>query len=728
MQQKRVRVMNVTLYNKTIRSKRERVSSLGMEPLMARIRDDARLKETVEALREELPTLLPSSHWHLIEDLPRICPGLDSLKKPNGRFTTSYNGVVLLEVQNLNNANEANDVKRRAAAWPTTLAAFVGASGRSVKIMVRGTLTDGTLPSEVSLINIFHRHLYEMSAKVYATFLGQPLRNKQATPHDMFRLTWDPEAYHAPQAAPITIDSNELAGELLVAEERAQEYARNAIKPGADKRRRYSMQFALAVRQMREAIEGQADSDAEVLSNNEETLSYEEQLAIIAQNCAKLGIPIYETFEQSKRWIRNHIDTEEHGHTIIESAYLSQPRKNPPTRRSMQELTMELQAFLNERYDLRFNELANGVEYRPNHSSSFDFTPLDTRIMNTMIQEAMENGIEVYDRDIKRFLGSTRVRSYNAARAYLNEVSMEWDGKTDYIGALADRVPSDNPHWRDWFHTWFLGMVAQWAGFNQMHDNAIVPLLIGPQGCGKSTFGQLILPPKLRRIGYRELVDFSNKQEMERMLTTSLLINLNDFYQISERIQQEFLKGILLRSSFKGRRPYGTALVDLPRVASFIATTSVGDILNNPSSSRRFIAAEINDGQYIDTQSDMPYAALYSQAHQELYRHLHRSYFTLDEIRLIEAHNARFANLRPEVNRFMEVYEPTIIDDGSTQWLSVSEMASEIHRRTRFEYSSKSINYLGRWLTSETKALRLHKKLIHGFAVYSVRRRSTNNA
>lgn len=720
--------MNVTLYDKTIRSKRERVSSLGMEPLMARIRDDARLRETVEALRDELPTLLPSSHWRLIEHLPRICPGLDTLQKRNGNLITSYNGVVLLEVENLNNANEVNDVKRRAAAWPTTLAAIIGASGRSVKILVRGTLTDGTLPCEESLINIFHKHLYEMSAKVYATFLGRPLRNKQATPHDMFRLTWDPEAYHAPHAAPITIDSRELASELLSAEERGQKYAQNAIKPGADKRRRYSMQFALAVRQMREAIEGQADSEEEVLSNYEETLSYEEQLALIAQNCAKFGIPIYETFEQSKQWIRRHIDTEEHGYTIIESAYLSQPRKSLPTRHSMQELTMELQTFLNERYDLRFNELTNGVEYRPNHSNSFNFMPLDTRVMNTMIQEAMENGIEVYERDIKRFLGSTRVRSYNAARAYLNEVSKEWDGKTDYIGELADRVPNNDTHWRDWFHTWFLGMVAQWEGFNPMHSTTIVPLLIGPQGCGKSTFGQLILPPELRRIGYRELMDFSNKQEVERMLTSNLLINLNDFNQISEKFQQEFLNGLLQRNCFKGRRPYGTAFVDLPRMASFIATTSMGDILNGPSSSRRFIAAEINDGQYIDTQSDIHYAQLYSQAHQELYRQLHRSYFTLDEVRQIEANNARFTNLRPEVNRFMEVFEPTIIDDGSTQWLSVSEMASEIHRRTRFEYSSKSINYLGRWLTSETRALRLHKKLIHGFAVYSVRRRSTNNA
>ena len=384
---------------------------------------------------------------------------------------------------------------------------------------------------------------------------------------------------------------------------------------------------------------------------------------------------------------------------------------------------MELQAFMNERYDLRFNELTNGVEYRPNHSSAFLFQPLDTRVMNTMIQEAHEHGINVFDRDMKRFLGSTRVRSYNAAQAYLHDIQYQWDGHTDHIGALADRVPNHNPHWREWFHTWFLGMVAQWEGFNPGHGNAVVPLLIGQQGCGKSTFGQLILPPELRQTGYRELVDFSSKLEVERMLTNSLLINLDEFNQIPEKIQQGFLKNLLQKSSVKGRRPYSAVTIEMPRMASFIATSNMTDVLNDPSGSRRFIVAEISEGEAINTASGIPYDALYAQAVQELYKEHRRCYFTLEEVAQIEAHNAHFANQRPEVSRFLEVYEPTIIDDEQTQWLSVSEMTNEIHRHTRFEYNNKSVNYLGRWLTSESRFMHLSKKIRHGFAVYSVRKR-----
>ena len=711
MQQKRERVMNITLYSKTIRSKKERVSSLGMEPLMARIRDDAKKRATVEAFRAELPTLPPSLRWRHIDLLPCVCPGLETHKRRNGLIQTKYNGIVLLEINGLTNSNDIINVKRRAAGWPTTLAAMTGASGRSVKILVRGTLDDGSLPDNETLIQRFHNQLYDLCAKVYASVCGH------ARPADTFRWTHDPDAYYAPDAAAVRIAPTALiVGQEE--EEKVHEYSSDAISPGTESRRRYAMSFALAVRQMYEACGIDADS------HDESQFTYEQQLSLIAQNCAKMGIPVSETFQQSRFWSLHRIGNREHERDIIESAYLSRPRKSVGAH-GMQELTMDLQAFMNERYDLRFNELTNGVEFRPNHSSSFIFQPLDTRVMNTMIQEAHEHGINVFDRDMKRFLGSTRVRGYNIAQAYLHDIQYQWDGHTDHIGALADRVPNRNPHWREWFHTWFLGMVAQWEGFNPGRGNAVVPLLIGQQGCGKSTFGQLILPPELRQVGYRELVDFSSKLEVERMLTNSLLINLDEFNQISEKIQQGFLKNLLQKSSIKGRRPYSSVTIEMPRMASFIATSNMTDVLNDPTGSRRFIVAEIREGESIDTTTGIPYDALYSQAIQELYEKHRRCYFTLDEVTQIEAHNARYANQRPEVSRFLEVFEPTTEDSEATAWMSVSELAAEIHRRTRFEYSNKSINYLGRWLTSEARTMHLMKKLRHGFAVYSVHRLRT---
>ena len=41
-------------------------------------------------------------------------------------------------------------------------------------------------------------------------------------------------------------------------------------------------------------------------------------------------------------------------------------------------------------------------------------------------------------------------------------------------------------------------MVAQWTGKDRQHGNAIVPLLVGPQGSGKTTFCRRLLPEWLQ--------------------------------------------------------------------------------------------------------------------------------------------------------------------------------------------------------------------------------------
>lgn len=687
---------------------------------MARIRDDAKKKETVEALRIERPPLLPSFRLELLNSLPRICPGLEARKRRSGEIEMRYNGVVLLEVENLD-SNSIAEVKQKVAAWPTTLAAMTGSSGRSLKILVHGTWADGSLPTDTTVAGHFHNLLYERCAAVYTAVIGRPLKNKSGQATDTFRWTWDPDAFYNPEASALRIQPQDLAQGTADKEDRSREYGEGSIVPGQESRHLYEMRFAMAVRTMKEQWLALTSEDAD---KDKDKVRREEQFTLIVEECIKLGMPIEETLRQASYWTFVHLESRERGREIAEKTYLAHPlRPGKAHAHGIQELTMTLQAFMNERYDLRFNELTNSVEWRANHSNSYVFQALDTRVMNTMIQEAHENGIEVFDRDMRRFLGSTRVRSYNSAQAYLSGVSDVWDGKTDHIGALADRVPNRNPHWREWFHTWFLGMVAQWEEYNTGRGNAVVPLLIGQQGCGKSTFGQFILPPELRSDGYRELVDFSSKQEVERMLSSSLLINLDEFNQISEKLQQGFLKNLLQKSSVKMRRPYSNAISELPRRASFIATTNMNDVLADPSGSRRFIVAEIREGQMIDLRGGIPYDALYSQAVRELYGQKHRWYFTPEEVQQIEAYNTSFVNLRPEVEHLLDVFEPVADGNSDCIWLSTTEIAAEVRRQTHFEYSNRSLNYLGRWLTSEARAMRLSKKLSHGIAIYSLRRR-----
>lgn len=662
----------------------------------------------MEALRRDVADLSPSLHFRDIDLLPRICPAQEVKRKRDGSLATTYTGVVHLDVEKIGSPQEAEAIKAKAAAWPTTLATFMGSSGRTVKILVRGTLDDGTTPTKPEHINAFHTRLYEETARVYSTLLQRTLRPRQPKPQDCFRWTYDPTAYYNGNAMPVRLSLSDLASNVTPDNEAAHEYGPTSNIPSAINNSNARRRFATAFEETQKKYAGAELTPAA-------------ELNATAAEAYTEGLPLEETIRQAYVSMHWHDLGIAGIREAVESVYTELASKGKSAeKRSMQSISAQLQAFMSAHYDLRYNELTNGVEWRQNNSSAYTFLPLDSRVMNTMIQACHDNGIEVFDRDMKRYLGSTRIRNYNVALAYLSEVRGQWDGTTDYIGALADRVPCRNPNWREWFHTWFLGMVAQWMGMGSVYGNAVVPLLIGPQGCGKSTFGQLILPPELREAGYRELVDFSSKLEAERMLSTSLLINLDEFNQISEKTQQGFLKNLIQKSSIKGRRPYSSVTQNMQRYASFVATTNLADALSDPSGSRRYIIADILNGTIIDNKPAFYYTEVYAQALSEI-ESGRLTYFTPDEVNKIENYNSTYVNMKAEVRQFLDVFElATEVDAGATK-RKVSDIAKIVYKQTGFKYSKSDIVNLGHWLTAQARCGRVTKTTANGTAVYLVR-------
>ena len=109
----------------------------------------------------------------------------------------------------------------------------------------------------------------------------------------------------------------------------------------------------------------------------------------------------------------------------------------------------------------------------------------------------------------------------------------QWNGKHDYVGELARRVKTDNDHWESDFHIWMLSMVAQWLGKDRQHGNAIVPLLIGPQGSGKTTFCRRLLPEYLQ-IYYNDRISMKNDNDIFIAMSSYALINIDEFDAMSK--------------------------------------------------------------------------------------------------------------------------------------------------------------------------------------------------
>lgn len=135
----------------------------------------------------------------------------------------------------------------------------------------------------------------------------------------------------------------------------------------------------------------------------------------------------------------------------------------------MQEVT----AFLTSRYRFRFNVLTEETEVASVENNIPDthlrYAKVDERWMNSLSLEAIETGIDCWDRDIQRFVRSRRISEYHPFTAYFEQLP-EWDG-TDRVSALARRV-SDDPVWVNGFHRWMLGLSAQWMQLNPDNNRA----------------------------------------------------------------------------------------------------------------------------------------------------------------------------------------------------------------------------------------------------------------
>jgi predicted P-loop ATPase len=296
-----------------------------------------------------------------------------------------------------------------------------------------------------------------------------------------------------------------------------------------------------------------------------------------------------------------------------------------------------------------------------------DWTPVDDRSLKGMTMKVRLSGIDARDNDVRRYVQSNMIRLYDPISDYLWDKFDKWDGK-DHIRKLARTVPTKNPHWENWFYTWFLGMVHQWqVGSHAKYGNQAVPLLISMQGYNKSTFCEQLLPPELS-FGYTGNLQIDDKKQVLQQMAQMLLINLDEFNQISPKTQQGFLKNIITLSSVKIKRPYGRHVEDFPRRVSFIATTNQPDVLADPSGSRRFLGVELTGP--IDVSTPPNYEQLYAQAMQALHRH-ESYYFGPAEIQQITESNRKFS-LRTATEQFFLAYFEPAKDTKEGTWMSAA--------------------------------------------------------
>ena len=293
-------------------------------------------------------------------------------------------------------------------------------------------------------------------------------------------------------------------------------------------------------------------------------------------------------------------------------------RINGETVAVSQQEPLMIELFLNDNYRFRRNVLNGKVELLtlPEGEDVF-WRPLTQEAINSIILRAeRENVLEKGSpsTQIKMYVQSEEVPVFNPVAEFLNGLP-KWDGK-NYVAQVFSRLPGLSTEQHSFLAIWIRSVVAHWLQMDTLHGNECVPTLIGPQGCGKTTFVRRLLPPQLRQY-YLDHLNLSNKFDKEMALTNNLLVNLDELDAIRPS-QHAALKQTLSKSKVNGRPIFGRAQEDRLRFASFVATTNNPHPLTDPTGSRRYICLTIPENQMIDNEGEINYGQLYAQVLYEL--------------------------------------------------------------------------------------------------------------
>ena len=641
----------------------------------------------ISNLRTSIRYASPDSRLDDAKKLGKVIPAATFRKTVNGIQMTTYNGIIQIEVNHLANLMEVNRVRQEAAELSQTYLAFMGSSGHSVKIWVRFTRPDKSLPQNREEAEIFQAHAYRKAVSLYQPALSYSIELKNPTLEQFCRQTYDPELYYNPDSTimymrqPLEMPSETTYQEAVQAE--TSPFKR--LIPGYDSLETLSALFEAA---LNKACQSLSELQPGIYPRSNEDLK--PLLIQLAENCFKAGIPE----EETARWAIAHFYNQKKEFLIrqtVQSVYTIAKgfgKKSPLS--AEQELELRTEEFMQRRYEFRYNTMTTVTEYRERNTFCFCFRPLSSRVRNSIAMNARLEGLSLWDRDVVRYLDSDRIPIFNPIEDFLFGLDVRWDGH-DRIRELAARVPCNNRHWADLFYRWFLNMVAHWRQTDRKYANCTVPLLVGPQAYRKSTFCRSLLPPELQAY-YTDRIDFSNKRDAEISLNRFALINMDEFDQ--NRVnQQAFLKHILQKPVVNIRRPHGTATQEMRRYASFIGTSNHKDLLTDTSGSRRYIVVDVIGP--IDC-SPIDYEQLYAQAMHDLYKG-ERYWFDPEDEKVMNESNQEFQVMPIAEQLFHEYFRAATEGEECEQFLAI-EILEQVQHDSKIRVSDCNIIQFGRIL------------------------------
>ena len=302
-------------------------------------------------------------------------------------------------------------------------------------------------------------------------------------------------------------------------------------------------------------------------------------------------------------------------------------------------------------YSIRYNQITHNYEF-----AGFDKAESPEHLAEnvpSIIKDKLKEQFSSVSRlDIIEYI--TRFATRNRFNPVLDMIKAEkWDG-IDRIEQIYKifRIPAEDKLSHTLIYKWLMQCVC--GLFNNIENPFSLDIVLvfqGNQGIGKTRFFEkLALHPKFFAEGC--CIDPRNKDSI-MLITNKWICELGELGSTMKK-DIDSVKAFLSRSTDEYRTPYGRAMLQYPRITSFVGTVNDEQFLVDQTGNRRFATIPLPPDLEIDYETQIkPFNALqlWSQVYQIVKDLDKESCFrlTIEEKKLLDERNQRFTkSLRAE--------------------------------------------------------------------------------
>lgn len=375
--------------------------------------------------------------------------------------------------------------------------------------------------------------------------------------------------------------------------------------------------------------------------------------------------------------------------------------------RKKNEVYIDIERYLSQVLELRYNIVNNQVEYR--YLQSNEFKNLNDRVENSIYMQMKEDDcFKVTKGEFDTYMNSDRIREYNPYRAYFESLG-KWDG-VDYVKKIADYVNIDNIGSLDFFEQlkkWLIRLVK--CALEPRFFNKQMLVFVGEEhNVGKTSFCRWLCPDALKDYFTEE--DALGK-DSSLQLASNLFV-LNDELSKLTKVSLDEIKALMSKSEMRFRLPYGRREENFYRTASFLATSNKDQFLTDETGSVRFICGRVRSIDWQGYTDNIDINKVYSQIYY-LYKNSKNYELTKEETDIIQEYNRRFYVTTTEED-FIQNYfrKPAKADYETTtpiyRWQAGQILQYLSDNNTGIKFNAVGIGKALKFLGFESRRLRVN--------------------